>query len=133
MKPGLLPGATAEVSVVVDDSMVARFDELGLVHRVYSTWSLVKHMEEASRKLILPYLEPHEDAVGYAVEVVHQAPTPVGMRVVVRATLERVEGRRVYCRVHAHNEREQIGEGRHVQVVVDRERLRARLGTDPRS
>ncbi len=120
MKPGLTPGASAEVAVVVDESMVARFDQLGLVHRVYSTWSLVKHMEEASRKLILPYLEPHEDAVGYAVEVVHLAPTLVGMRVVVRATLERIEGRRVYTRVEAFNEETKIGKGRHVQALVPR-------------
>lgn len=120
MKPGLRPGATAELDVRVDESMVAHFDSLGLVHPVYATWAMVRHMEEASRKLILPYLEPDEDAVGWSVEVVHLAPTPVGMRVRVRATLERVEGRRVYTQVEAFNERTKVGQGRHVQVLVRR-------------
>lgn len=78
MKPGLQPGATAELEVTVEDSMVARFDSLGLVHPVYATWAMVRHMEEASRKLILPYLGPDEDAVGWLVEVVHLAPYSPG-------------------------------------------------------
>ncbi len=127
MKPGLVPGTAARLEVVVDESMVARFDRLGLVHPVYATWAVVRHMEEASRMLLLPYLEPHEDAVGWAVEVVHLAPTPVGMRVQVEATLEAVEGRRVRCRVEACNEREKVAEGTHVQVVVPRGWLRDRL------
>lgn len=120
MKPGLRPGATAELDVRVDESMVAHFDSLGLVHPVYATWAMVRHMEEASRRLILPYLEPDEDAVGWSVEVVHLAPTPVGMRVRVRATLERLERRRVYTRVEAFNERTKVGQGRHVQALVHR-------------
>lgn len=100
--------------------MVARFDTLGLVHPVYATWAMVRHMEEASRRLILPYLDPDEDAVGWSVEVVHLAPTPLGMRVVVRAILDRLEERRVYTRVEAFNERTKVGEGRHVQALVRR-------------
>ncbi|MDR5683734.1 MAG: thioesterase family protein [Armatimonadota bacterium] len=123
MRAGLVPGTSAEVHIVVTEAMVANFDELGMVHPVYSTWTMVKHLEEASRKLLLPFLEEDEDAVGHAVEVVHLAPTPVGMRVRARAVLERVEGRRVYCRLEAFNERGKIGDGRNVQVVVPRERL----------
>jgi fluoroacetyl-CoA thioesterase len=127
MRGGLAAGATGEVEIVVTDAMVARFDELGFVHPVYATWMMVKHMEEASRKVILPFLEDHEDAVGHAIDVVHLAPTPVGMRVRARAVLERTDGRRVYCRLEAFNERERIGEGHNVQVVVTRERLRRRF------
>lgn len=132
MKPGLQAGLSAQLEVVVDESMVARFDTLGLVHPVYATWAVVKHMEEASRRLILPYLEPHEDAVGHAIQVVHLAPTPVGERVVVRAILDRVEGRRVHCRVEAFNAREQVAEGVHVQVLVPRGWLKLRLSSQAR-
>ena len=128
MKPGLRPGEATELEVWVDESMVARFDTLGLVHPVYATWAMVRHMEEASRKLILPYLEPHEDAVGWAVEVVHLAPTPVGMRVVVRATLEKVEGRKVYTWVEAFNQHKKVGQGRHVQALVPRGWLESGYG-----
>lgn len=124
MRDGLVPGTEGEVAVTVTEAMVASFDELGMVHPVYATWMMIKHMEEASRKVILPFLYEDEDAVGHAVDVVHLAPTPVGMRVVARAVLEKVEGNRIHCRLEAFNEREKIGEGRNVQVVVRRERLR---------
>jgi predicted thioesterase len=124
MRGGLVPGTTGEVEITVTEAMVAHFEELGLVHPVYATWTMVKHMEEASRKVILPFLEEDEDAVGHAVQVVHLAPTPVGMRVRVRAALERVDGRRIHCRIEATNERERIGEGSTIQIVVSRRRLR---------
>lgn len=123
MRAGLAPGLAGEVEITVTDVMVARFDELGLVHPVYSTWMMAKHMEEASRKVILPFLEDDEEAVGHAIDLVHLAPSAVGDRVRVRATLERVDGRRIYCALEAHNQRERIGEGRNIQVVLSRRRL----------
>src|SRR4030065_1863936 len=80
MKPGLRPGAEASVTVTVTPDMLATFEELGAVHPLYSTWSMVRHMELASRKIILPYLEPDEDAVGYSISVTHLAPTRRGVR-----------------------------------------------------
>ena len=127
MKPGLLPGRTGEVTVTVTQPMVAWFEELGVVHPVYSTWAMVRHMELASRKVILPFLEPGEDAVGYSVNVTHFAPTPVGMQVTVHATLQRVEGNRIICALEAFNEHEKIGEGENVQVVVPPDYLQNRL------
>ena len=127
MRDGLIPGTAAEVELIVTDAMAVHFDELGSVHPVYATWMMIKHMEEAGRKVILPFLEPDEDAVGYAIDVVHLAPTPVGARVRARAVLERFDGRRIHCRVEAHNAREKIGEGRTVQVLLSRARLDARL------
>lgn len=135
MRDGLVPGTAAEVVLTVTDAMTVHFDELGTTHPVYATWMMIKHMEEAGRKVILPFLDAGEDAVGYAVEVVHLAPTAVGTRVRARAVLERVEGRRIHCRVEAYNEREKIGEGRTVQVVLMRKRLEARfreIGARPR-
>jgi predicted thioesterase len=117
----------AEVEITVTDAMVATFDELGAVHPVYATWMLAKHMEEASRKVILPFLEPDEEAVGHSIDLVHLAPTPVGGRVRVRAVLDRIEGRRIHCALEAFNERERIGEGHNVQVALSRAGLRAKL------
>lgn len=127
MRDGLVPGKVGEVRITVTDAMVASFDELGGVHPVYSTWMMVKHLEEASRKVILPYLEDDEDALGHAIDVVHLAPTPVGTEVVARAIVEKVDGGRVHCRLEAFNAHEQIGRGHNIQVVVSRARLRERF------
>lgn len=128
MKPGLYPGQRGEVTITVTDDMVAWFEELGVVHRVYSTWTMVRHLELASRKVILPFLEPTEDAVGHSISVTHFAPTPVGGRVTATATLLRIEGNRIVCALEAHNEHEQIGVGENVQVVLPRARLTERFG-----
>jgi len=111
MREGLRPGAEASVTISVTDDMVARFEELGLVHPVYSTWSMVRHVELASRKVILPYLEPDEEAVGYSVSVTHLAPAPVGATVTARARLVRVDGNQVICEVTANRGTTTIGEG----------------------
>ena len=135
MRPGLHIGAAATIRSTVRPDMVATFDELGPVHPVYATWHLVRHMEEASRKVILPYLEEDEDAVGHAVEVVHLAPTLVGRPVVVTASVAAVEDRQITCTVVAHSHppgqpadhATLIGRGRTIQIVVDKARLAARL------
>lgn len=127
VKRGLLPGAEATVTITVTPEMVATFEELGPVHPLYSTWSMVRHMELACRKIILPYLEPGEDAVGYSIDVTHVAPTGIGERVTTRARLVEMDGRRIVCVVEAHNEHERIGEGRQVQMLLSKDRLVARI------
>ncbi len=122
-----MPGAEAQVTVTVTNDMLARFEELGLVHPVYSTWSMLRHMELASRKVILPYLEPDEEAVGYSVSITHLAPAPLGATVTARARLVRIEGNQVICAVAALSGSTTIGEGTTVQVVVPAAGLRARF------
>lgn len=120
MKPIPL-GATATVTVVVGDEMTVDFQELGRVHPVYSTYWLAKHMEEASRKLALAYLEGDENGIGHRVETVHHSPALVGMTVEVCATYdaEGSEGNRIAARCRAVTELgDVVGEGATVQVVL---------------
>ena len=86
MKEGLQIGARAEVTAKVSEEMFAQF-EGQIVHRAYSTVAMVYHMEWASRKIILPYLESHEEGVGGAVTVKHIAPTGEGTNVHVTAVV----------------------------------------------
>ncbi|HEY7908727.1 MAG TPA: hypothetical protein VIC60_07620 [Thermomicrobiales bacterium] len=126
MKPGMTPGQTATVEVVVDEMMFASF-EGRVVHPIYGTAAMIAHMELAGRRIILPYLEPHEEGVGYAIAVRHLAPTVAGMRVTARATLTEVRGNRIICRVEAHNARGLIGEGAFTQVILNRIDLEGRI------
>lgn len=127
MREGLTPGAEASVTITVTPEMLATFEELGPVHPLYATWSMVRHMELACRKIILPYLAPDEDAVGHSISVTHLAATAAGERITVRARLLQIDGRRIICAVDAYNEREKIGEGTQVQLLVRRDRLVARI------
>ena len=118
MKSGLRPGTEATVTVTVTPDMLATFEELGPVHPLYATWSMVRHMELACRKIILPYLEPGEEAVGYSISVTHLAPTEPGDQVTARARLVSVSGRKITCAVEAYNSKGKIGEGTQVQMLV---------------
>lgn len=127
MRPGLHVGSAASVKVVVREDMIATFEELGLTHPVYSTWNLVRHMEEASRKLVLPYLEGDEETIGHAVEVIHLSPALVGRHVEATAYLAQIDGSRIVCDVTSHCGRTLIGRGRTVQVLTSKAWLARRL------
>ncbi len=121
-------GYEARVEVLVTEAMLVDFEELGRVHPLYATYSLAKHIEEASRKVILPFLEPGEEGVGSYVSVRHRAPALLGMRVTVVAEHAGTSGNRVTARCRAWNELgELVGEGETEQVVLSRSGLDRRL------
>lgn len=117
-------GYQATFKIVVTDEMTVNFEELGSVHPVYATYWLVKHMELAGRKIILPFLEPGEEGIGYEVRVRHLASALPGMRVRIISSHIRTEKNRVYAHCQAFNELDDvIGEGETTQVVLAQEKL----------
>lgn len=122
MKPGMKVGDTAVVKAVVTPDMFAQF-EGNVVHRAYSTVSMVYHMEWASRKIILPYLEEHEEGMGVAVFVKHIAPTAEGSTVTVTATVTELRDNVVVTKVEAKNEMHVIGIGEVKQVIVPKRKI----------
>lgn len=125
MKDGFKPGIVREVSVRVTEDMCPAFDGV-VIHRVYSTWSVAHHFEVAARKVLVDFLEPHEEAVGSHVSVDHLAPCPVGRTVRVRAELVDVSvdhHRRVVCEVQAFEGDRLLARGQQVQVVMNKEHL----------
>jgi len=125
MKAGFEPGIVREVRAVVTEAMCPAFDG-AVVHRCYSTWSLVHHMELAARKVLVEYLEDDEEGIGAHVSVDHLAPCGVGKSVCVTAELTEVENQRVTCEVTAYHEGRLLARGKQVQVVMKKAQL-ARL------
>ncbi len=112
-------GYEDSVGVVVTDEMKVEFGELGRIHPVYATYWLAKHMEEAGRKIILPFLEEGEEGIGSAVTVKHRGPALVGMRVEVVARHVSTEGAKILAACTAHNELgDLIGTGSTEQYVL---------------
>jgi fluoroacetyl-CoA thioesterase len=122
MKPGMKVGDTAVVEAVVTPDMFAQF-EGNVVHPAYSTVSMVYHMEWASRKIILPYLEEHEEGMGVAVSVKHIAPTTEGSTVTVTATVTEIRDNVVVTKVEAKNEMQVIGIGEVKQVILPKQKI----------
>ncbi len=130
MRAGLTPGAVTSVETVVTAAMTATLGGQP-IHPVLATAQMIEWMEWAGRKLILPYLEPSEDAVGYQVNIVHTRSTPVGDVLKAYAEFQKREGTRLFTRVWAENSQGQIGNGLFVQVLLSKSRLALLTGAPP--
>jgi fluoroacetyl-CoA thioesterase len=126
MKPGMKVGQTAVVEAIVTPEMFAQF-EGKVVHPAYSTVYMVYHMEWASRKIILPYLEEHEEGIGGAVTVKHIAPTSQGETVTITATLTELRDNVVITKVEARNKERLIGVGEVKQVILPKQKIHEML------
>lgn len=87
---------------------------------VYATPALVGLVEAAAMDAVKGCLEKGWTTVGMEIRLKHLAPTPKGMEVVARATLEAIDGRRLVFSVEAFDEKEQIACGQHHRYIVDR-------------
>jgi predicted thioesterase len=95
--------------------------------RVLATPVMINLMEAAALAAVEHRLEPGHQSLGTVLDIRHIAATPVGMRVVATATVEKVDGRTIRFRVEARDERELIGDGRHERVVVNVAKFDARV------
>ncbi|OGA51905.1 MAG: thioesterase [Betaproteobacteria bacterium RIFCSPLOWO2_12_FULL_62_58] len=87
--------------------------------RVLATPVLVSLMEEAALNAVERLLPEGHQTVGIRLDISHTAATPVGMRVIARAELIKVDGRQLTFRVSAEDEKELIGEGMHERIIVN--------------
>jgi fluoroacetyl-CoA thioesterase len=95
--------------------------------RVLATPVMIQLIESAALAAVEQSLPEEHQSLGTRLDVTHIAATPVGMRVRATAEVTRVEGRTIYLRVRAEDERELIGEGTHERVVVNLERFDKRV------
>ena len=125
MKTSLTLGTSLKRRIEIDRDRTIDFmgDEL----RVYSTPSMVSDMEYTCRDLIMDHAEDDEDSVGAHVSVDHLAPTLLGMWVDVTATVTAVEGSRINFDVEVRDTIEQVGHGRHVRFMINKEKQAGRL------
>lgn len=129
MKSGLKIGSSASITKTVTKDMLAQFDG-ELVHPVYSTVAMVYHMELVSRKLLKPFLEEKEASMGAEVRVKHIAPSGVGAKIHITATVSEKSSRQLVTEVLVKNENELIGKGEVKQAILPQETLEAKIKRD---
>jgi fluoroacetyl-CoA thioesterase len=122
LKPGLVGTATLEVG---EEQTAARLGS-GRAS-VLATPIMIGLMEAAAVDCVERLLPEGQESLGVRVEVEHIAATPVGMAVTARAELKEIDRRALVFDVEARDARELIGRGRHVRVIVDGERFRAKV------
>ena len=118
LHPGL-KGA-AETLVVFENTAAAMGS--GALE-VFATPAMIALMENASLELVQPYLQEGEGTVGISISVSHDAPTPIGRRVVAESELIEVDRKKLVFRVLARVGEEVIGKGTHTRFIVNSDRF----------
>jgi len=131
MKNKLETGMFIEKRIDTSPEMAAsRFHENS--PQVLSTPSLITFMQTSCADLMAPFLDKGEMVVSIRIEMSHFASAPIGMTIIIRTEVIKIEGNRIYFKVQAFDEMEQIASGYNDMYVIDEERfergIRRKLG-----
>ncbi len=93
---------------------------------VFSTPMMILLMEESCFMSVNDILEEGFTTVGTCVNVKHLSATPLGMKVVIKSEIIKVDGRALTFKVEAYDEKGLIGEGIHERFIVNNEKFQAK-------
>ena len=126
-KKWIQPGLSSERTFLVEEQYTAAHLGSGS-SRVLATPSMILFMERTAHSLLAQHLPDGYSSVGVLVDVRHLAPTPINAGVRVTCQILEVDGMRVTFAVQAWDMQEQVGEGKHQRVVIEKERFLRRVG-----
>lgn len=109
-----------------------RADELAafhgeVLHAVYATFALARDFEWSSRLFFIEMKEDDEEGVGTFLQINHRSPAFEGEEVTLTATVDRIEGNELLCRIEARVGDRLIADGVTGQRMLKKERLYARF------
>jgi fluoroacetyl-CoA thioesterase len=111
---------------VLSEHLANQFKD-AMLPQVLATPVMILVMENAALNAIKPFLEADESAVGTEIDVRHLAATPVGHIVRAEAEVTRTAGKRIWFKVSASDETEEIGNGTHQRTVINLKSFNERL------
>jgi predicted thioesterase len=124
--PRVTIGLKGSAAIVVGEEHTAPRIGSGRVH-VLATPVMINVMEAAALDAVEHLLPVGHQSLGTRLDIGHYAATPVGMRLRATAEVTKIDGRSIEFRVEAFDEKERVGDGTHVRVVVNVERFDKRV------
>lgn len=121
----LKTGIKGTCELMVDESVSAKTIGSGTLD-VLATPMMVALMEKTAWTSVQDYLEEGSGTVGSKLEVTHDAPTPLGMKVRCESELMEVDGRRLVFRVEAFDDAGWIGGGTHERFIIYNEKFQGK-------
>jgi predicted thioesterase len=94
---------------------------------ILATPALVALMENTALKCLDGALDEGQETVGTVINVKHVKATPVGKKITCRATISRVDGRRVSFLIEAWDDTAPVGTAEHDRVIIDREKFTRKI------
>ena len=118
-------GTKGKKEIVVTRDKTAKVMGSGTLD-VFATPAMIALMELTAWKSVAEHLDEGCGSVGTLLNVTHDAPTPLGMKVWCESELVEVDGRRLVFQVEAFDEKGKIGGGRHERFVIQNEKFQAK-------
>ena len=117
-------GAKLTVEKTVTPELTAQVAGSGMLP-VFGTPFMTAMMENAAAGVLQQYLEEGKGSVGTHLNVSHDAPTPVGMKVGAEAEITSVSenGKMIDFAVKAWDEKGPIGAGTHTRAIITNDRF----------
>ena len=84
-----------------------------------STPSMIRFMEDTATRVVIDTIPEGHRPVGTKINVEHINPTPINMKVIVKATLIAMGGKKLRYNVEAFNENCKIGFGIYEQHIIN--------------
>ena len=123
----IMIGTRCQLEQTVTEELTAAKIGSGLLP-VFGTPYLAAMMENAAQTLLLTFLEEGKGSVGTHLDISHDAPTPIGMKVWCEAEIVNVSenGKIVDFAVKAWDKKGPISSGTHQRAVINHERFLAK-------
>lgn len=112
-------GTKCQLEQTVTDKLTAAAVGSGTLP-VFGTPCMAAMLENAALTALQSFLEPGQSSVGTHLNIHHDAPTPIGMKVWAEAEITGVSenGRMVDFKITAWDERGPIGGGTHTRAII---------------
>ena len=85
------------------------------------------HLEVFATPAMVGLLEPDTDTVGIEIHVQHTKATAVGKKVMCKATIVEIDGRRIRFEIEATDEKGTIGHAIHDRFIIYPEKFMSKL------
>ena len=118
----LKTGIKGKETTIVDESNTAKTMGSRTLD-VFATPAMTALMEKTAWKSVAEELEEGCGTVGIRLEITHDAPTPLGMKVTCESVLTGIDGRKLTFEVEARDERGKIGSGIHERFIIDNKKF----------
>ena len=120
-------GSKCQLEQVITDELTAAKVGSGSLP-VFGTPFMAAMMENAAQTLLQAFLEEGKGSVGTHLDISHDAPTPIGMKVWCEAEITAVSenGKIIDFAVKAWDEKGPISSGTHQRAVISNERFLAK-------
>lgn len=120
----ILVGTKCQLEQTVTQELTAAAVGSGMLP-VFGTPFMAAMMENAALTALQSFLEEGQGSVGTRLDIRHDAPTPMGMRVWAEAEITGVSenGKMVEFALRAWDEKGPIGSGTHTRAIINTQRF----------